>query len=103
MTWLLPIPASPQSQAKKSSISVKLSWVNMCPTNMNMACCFWLRLKENETSFKEQCILRGDEITRKGVQSIWIVVVTIISIVTKCILKSINATRNVGRLNLSQP
>jgi hypothetical protein len=39
----------------------------MHPTNMNMACCFWLRLQAIETSFKEGYIIRGDEITRRGV------------------------------------
>jgi hypothetical protein len=73
MTWFLLIPASPPSHAKKGYISTGLSYElnNMRPTNMNMAFCFWLRLQAIETFFKEGYNIRGNEIVRGGVQSIW--------------------------------
>jgi hypothetical protein len=69
MTQLLLVPTSPPSHAKKCFVGVGLSYElsNMHFTNMNMACCFWLRLQAIETPFKEGYIIRGDEIVKGGV------------------------------------
>jgi hypothetical protein len=54
---------------KKGSIGVELSYElsNMRSINMNMACCFWLRLQAIETSVEKRYIIKGDEITRGDV------------------------------------
>jgi hypothetical protein len=54
---------------KKGSIGVELSYElnNMRSTNMNVACCIWLRLQAIETSVKKRYIIKGDEITRRDV------------------------------------
>jgi len=58
-----------QGPSEKGFVGVRLSYElsNMCPTNMNMACCFWLRLQAIKTAFKEGYIIRGDETGRGGV------------------------------------
>jgi hypothetical protein len=55
---------------KKGSVSIGLSYElgNMHLANLNMTCCFWLRLQAIETSFKERYIIRGDEIVGGGVR-----------------------------------
>ncbi len=69
MTRLLLVLTSPLSQVKKGSIGVELSYElsNMRSINMNMACCFWLRLQAIETSVEKRYIIKGDEITRGDV------------------------------------
>jgi hypothetical protein len=54
---------------KKGSIGVELSYElsNMRPTNMNMACCFWLKLQTIETFVEKRYIIKRDEITRGDV------------------------------------
>ncbi len=52
---------------------------NMRLANMNMACCFLLKLQVMETYFKERYIIIGNEIIGRGVQFILVVAVTIIS------------------------
>jgi hypothetical protein len=58
-----------QGPSEKGFVGVRLSYElsNMCPTNMNMAYIFWLRLQAIETSFKEVYIIKGDEIGRGGI------------------------------------
>jgi hypothetical protein len=69
MTQLFLVPTSPLSHAQKGFIGVRLSYElnNMHPTNMNMACCFWLRLQAIQTSFKGGYIIRGGKISKGGV------------------------------------
>ncbi len=69
MTRLVLVLASPLSQVKKGSIGVELSYElsNMRPTNMNMACCFWLKLQTIETFVEKRYIIKRDEITRGDV------------------------------------
>jgi hypothetical protein len=84
MTRLLQVPTSPPSEVKKGFIGLRLSYElnNMCLANMNMACCFLLKLQVIETSFKERYIIIRDEIIGKGVQFILVVAITIISTMT---------------------
>ncbi len=52
-------------------------------------------------SFKKRYIIRGDEIVGGVVQSIWVVAIAIISIVTRCILNSINVFVKCWRIELT--
>jgi len=54
-----------------------------------------------ETSFKEGYFIKGDEIVRRGVQSIWVVAMAIISTMTKCILNLINVVVKCWRIGLA--
>ncbi len=84
-------------------VGIKLSYElnNMRLVNMNMACCFCLRLQIIKTSFKEGYIIIGDEIVGSGIQFILVEVVTIISIVTGIILNSINVVVKCWRIELA--
>jgi len=69
MTWLLLVLTFPPSQVKKRFVGMRLSYKlsNMRLADINMACCFWLRLQTIKTSFKKGSIIIGNDIVGSGI------------------------------------